>query len=81
MAEDYVLVGGGDRGQAVEIEPGVNVWDHAWYRDPDGEFQLGTSPSGPFKYLDLYSIVVDSRRIDFAVEVGHWNSYTFYRRV
>lgn len=78
--ENWTPVGGSGLRQSFEIEPGIDVWDYPWTRDPDGKVQMGSAPPGPFSYLDLYFIVVGGRKIEFAVTVGSWDTYTFYRR-
>ena len=79
--EEWELAGGSGPGQRFEIEPGVNVWDYSWWEEPGGELQVGDSPTGPFRYLKVHGFQAQGRRIVFAVEIGHWDSYTFYRRV
>ncbi|GEM_PF-4692845 len=79
--EDWELAGGGDPGERTGIESGVVGWDYPWWKESGGRIQLGESVTRPFRYLEVYGLQAENRRIVFAVAVAHWNAHTFYRRL
>jgi hypothetical protein len=80
LSEQWEFVGYGGQGDALEIFPGIKVWDHKWYTEGGPIIQLGESATGPFVYLPVYVIVVEEHHYVFAAGEVRMDWWVFYRR-